>query len=104
MENISKKSKILAAISYVPFPPLFLIPLFAAKNDAFDEFHGKQGLVFFVVWFVFWIVTPIPLIAVVAYLGLILLIVGAIVAAVQSLLGRRWVCPFLGKYALRLKL
>jgi len=35
---------------------------------------------------------------------LILLIVGAIVAAVQSFLGRRWVCPLLGKYALRLKL
>lgn len=103
MENLSKKSKILAAISYVPFPPLFLIPLFAAKDGAFEGFHGKQGLVLFLAWFAVWIVSLIPLIAIVAYLGFLAIIVVAVIAFVRALLGNRWNIPLLGRYAQKLK-
>lgn len=103
MEIISKKSKILAAVSYIPFPPLFLIPLFVAKDDAFDEFHGKQGLIVFLAWFALWILGLIPLIAIISYLGFVVLIIAAIVAMVQALLGKRWEMPVLGRYAKKLK-
>jgi uncharacterized membrane protein len=103
MENITKKTKILAAISYIPFPPLFLIPLFISKNDGFDEFHGKQGLVLFLAWFVVWVVSLIPLIAIIAYLGFLALIISAVIAAVQAFLGNRWQIPLLGRYAVKLK-
>ena len=103
METVSKKSKILAAISYIPFPPLFLITLFAAPHDSFDEFHGKQGLVAFLACFVVWILSLVPLIAIVAYIGIIALAVAEIVAFVQAILGRRWSIPLLGRYAQKIK-
>ncbi len=104
METISKKSKILAAVSYIPFPPLFLIPLFAAKDDAFDEYHGKQGLMLFLAWFALWIVSLIPLVAIVAYAGFLVLIVASVIAFVQAVIGNRWEVPLLGRYAKRLQL
>ena len=39
-------NKAMAIISYLGF--LFLIPLFAAKNSRFAQFHVKQGLVLFI--------------------------------------------------------
>lgn len=104
METNSKKSKILAALSYVPFPPLFLIPLFAAKDDAFDEYHGKQGLLLFIAWFVVWIVSLIPLVAIIAYVGFLALLVISVIAFVQAMLGNRWEIPVLGDKARKLKL
>jgi len=103
MESVSKKSKILAAISYIPFPPLFLVTLFAAPHDSFDEFHGKQGLVVFLASFAVWILSLIPLIAIAAYLCVVALVVADIIALVQSLLGRRWPIPWLGRYAQKIK-
>lgn len=103
METVSKKSKILAVISYIPFPPLFLVTLFAAPHDSFAEFHGKQGLAIFLASFVVWILSLIPLIAIAAYLCVIALIVADIIAIVQSFLGRRWNIPVLGRYAQRIK-
>jgi uncharacterized membrane protein len=104
METISQKSKIMAALSYVPFPPLFLIPLFMAKDDAFDEYHGKQGLMLFLAWFAVWIVSLIPLIAIIAYIGFLALLVVAVIAFVQAILGNRWEVPVLGDKAKKLKL
>jgi uncharacterized membrane protein len=103
MENIDLKTKILAAVAYVPFPPLFIIPLLVAKKDSFAEFHGKQGLVVFLAWFALWLMGLIPVIALLAYLGFIALIVAAVVAVVQACLGKRWVMPLLGRYAEKLK-
>lgn len=103
MENIDLKNKILAVIAYIPFPPLFIIPLLIAKKDSFVEFHGKQGLVVFLAWFALWILGLIPLIAIVAYIGFVALIVAAIVAIVQTCLGKRWKMPLLGGYAEKLR-
>jgi len=103
METVSKKSKILAAISYIPFPPLFLVTLFAAPHDSFDEFHGKQGLVLFIASFVVWVLSLIPLIAIIAYLCVIAIVIIDIIAIAQSCLGHRWAIPFLGRYAQRIK-
>ena len=39
-------NKLLAAISYIGI--LFLVPLLAAKDDAFARYHANQGLVLFI--------------------------------------------------------
>lgn len=101
---VTTKEKVLAAVAYIPFPPLFLIPLLAGGNDSFVEFHGKQGLIVFLVWFALWILGLIPIIAIVAYIGFVALIVLAIVALVEACLGKRWELPLLGRWAKKLKL
>ncbi len=40
-----EEGKALAAVGYVG--PLFLVPLLAKKENAFCEYHGKQGAVLF---------------------------------------------------------
>jgi Chloroplast import component protein (Tic20). len=101
---VTKKEKILAAVAYVPFPPLFLVPLLMGRHDSFIEFHGKQGLVVFLAWFVLWIIGLIPIIAIVGYIGFVALIVMAIVAIVRTCMGQRWELPLLGRWAKKLKL
>ncbi len=103
METPSKKEKILAAVAYVPFPPLFLVPLLAAKNDSFAGFHGKQGLVVFLVWFALWLIGLIPHALAVAYAGFLALIVAAVFAVVKVFMGERWTIPLIGKYAHKLQ-
>ena len=39
-------NKLLAATSYIGI--LFLVPLLAAKDDAFARYHANQGLVLFI--------------------------------------------------------
>jgi uncharacterized membrane protein len=104
MENIDKKTKILAALSYIPFPPLFVIPLFISKKDTFVEFHGKQGFVVFLAWFGLWLLGLVPLVAVLSYFGFLALIVSAVIAIAKTWRAERWNIPLLGKYAEKIKL
>ena len=97
------KEKILAAVAYIPFPPLFLVPLLAAKDGSFAGFHGKQGLVVFLVWFVLWLIGLVPHILAIAYLGFLCLIVAAVFAIVKVFKGQRWEIPLLGRYARKLQ-
>ncbi len=103
MEKPSTKEKTMAVISYLPFPPLFIIPLMMAKNDSFAEFHGKQGMAIFLTWFILWIFGLVPIVAIAAYIGFVALIVGVIVGAAQAWAGKRWVMPVIGRYADKLK-
>ena len=75
MEN----NKIMAAISYIWI--LFLVPLFAAKDDAFARFHANQGLLLFLASIVLGIIGVIPVI------GTIIALVGGIVTFVFMILG-----------------
>ena len=75
MEN----NKLLAAISYIWI--LFLVPLFAAKDDAFARYHANQGLVLFLVSVALGIIALIPLI------GTIISIIGGIATFVFMILG-----------------
>ena len=75
MEN----NKIMAAISYIWL--LFLVPLFAAKDDAFARFHANQGLLLFLASIVLGIIGVIPVI------GTIIALVGGIVTFVFMILG-----------------
>jgi uncharacterized membrane protein len=102
--NTTKKERILSAVAYVPFPPLFLVPLLVGHDDSFVEFHGKQGLIVFLAWFALWILSNVPIIAIVAYAGFVALIVAAVIGFVQACLGKRWELPLLGRYAKLIRL
>jgi len=102
--TITLQEKIISAIAYVPFPPLFLVPLLVGHDDTFVEFHGKQGLVVFLAWFALWILSLLPFVAVLAYLGFLALLVAAVIGIVKTCQGKRWELPLIGRYAKRLKL
>ena len=74
-----ESNKIMAAISYIWI--LFLVPLFAAKDDAFARFHANQGLLLFLASIVLGIIGVIPVI------GTIIALVGGIVTFVFMILG-----------------
>ena len=102
METISIKRKILAALSYVPV--VFLISLLGWVNDDFIQFHGRQGLALFIVWFIFWALGLVPLLGLIIPLGYLVLLVIAIIGIATAFLGRKWVVPIIGKYAEKFRL
>ena len=102
METISFKRKILAALSYIPV--IFLIPLLGFVNDDFIQFHGKQGLALFLVWFVFWAFGLVPILGLIVPFGYLALLVVAVIGIASVFFGRRWVVPFVGKYAEKFRL
>jgi len=94
-----EENKVLAAIGYVWI--LCLVPLFLKRNSKFAQFHAKQGLVLFVVEIFGWLIFWIPLIG--WLLGLAVLVF-AVLGIMNSLQGRYWEMPLLGKYAQKINL
>ena len=91
MEN----NKLMAAISYVWI--LFLVPLFAAKDDPFARFHANQGLVLFLVSIALGIIAVIPFIGtIVSLIGGIVTFVFMILGIINALKGEMKPLPFIG--------
>ena len=74
-----ESNKLMAAISYIWI--LFLVPLFAAKDDAFARFHANQGLLLFLASIALGIIAIIP------FIGAIISAIGGIVTFVFMILG-----------------
>ena len=74
-----ESNKLMAAISYIWI--LFLVPLFAAKDDAFARYHANQGLVLFLASIALGIIAIIP------FIGVIISAIGGIVTVVFMILG-----------------
>lgn len=87
-EEDVRANKYIAALSYIGI--LFLVPLLLKTDSPFAQFHGKQGLVLAIVFFIgsffFWI----PVIGWAAFL--VVLIVD-IIALVRTLQGQAWEIP-----------
>ncbi len=92
-----KQSRGTAALSYVFL--LFLIPM-SKKDDAFCQFHAKQGLVMFVVWILVSFVAWLPLVGWIAWLSMLVI---NIMAIVKTLNGEKWEIPYLSTYAKKIK-
>ena|ERR1051325_11547587 len=92
-------NKVMAALSYLGI--LFLVPLLAAKNSKFAQFHAKQGMVMFVVDVVVSMVVWVPIVG--QLLGLALLVVN-VYAMYQAFQGNWWELPYLGQYAKKINL
>lgn len=103
-----EQSRLLSAIGYLP--PLFFVPMFFGKKDAFSMWHGKQGLIVAILAIGGGIVAPfvaalIPVIGglvVLAYnIFMVVLVVGG---AWHAYKGEKWELPLVGKFASQIKL
>lgn len=103
-----EQSRLFSAIGYLP--PLFFVPLFFGKKDAFSVWHGKQGLIVTVLSVAGGILSPfvaalIPVIGglvVLAYnIFMLVLVVGG---AWNAYKGEKWELPLVGKFAREIKL
>ncbi|MCX6811465.1 MAG: hypothetical protein NT039_02110 [Candidatus Berkelbacteria bacterium] len=100
-----EKNKGMAVLSYIGI--LCLIPLLAAKESKFAQFHAKQGLVLFLFEIVVGILYAIPVINVVMFfigwILYILVLILAIMGIVYTLQGKYWKMPVLGGLAEKFK-
>jgi uncharacterized membrane protein len=120
-QQIIEEGKIFALLAYLGI--LCLIPLLAKKDNKFAYFHAKQGLVLFIATIIVFFVLGIggfiigmvasmihgALGAIVGMLfGLLWLVFAlglfavAIIGIIQSLNGKYWEMPILGKYAAKI--
>jgi uncharacterized membrane protein len=109
MENFPRNTKdfeenrLLAAVGYLGI--LCLVPLLAKKDSAFCQFHGRQGLVIFIVWLILWACNIIPFLGQLIWiLGSLVVLILVILGIVHALNGEEWEVPVLGKYARQIKL
>lgn len=89
-----EQNKGVAAIGYIWI--LCFIPLLLKRDSKFAQFHGKQGLVLFIVEVVVGFIIWIPFIG--WLLGLATAIL-AIIGILQALQGNFWEMPLLGQFA-----
>ncbi len=103
-QEIIEEGKIYAFFGY--WGILFLVPILAKKDNDFAVFHGKQGLVLFVLEIIVSILGSIPYIGwfVIWPLGYIFCGVMAIIGMVQALSGKYWKMPLLGGFAEKIKI
>ena len=88
-------NKLLAAISYIGI--LFLVPLLAAKDDAFARYHANQGLVLFLVGIALGIIGVIPVVGtIIALVGGLATFVFAILGIINALKGEMKPLPLIG--------
>lgn len=123
---MDEKNKALAAIGYIPF--LCFIPIFAARDDEYAQFHGKQSLVLLIAYIIIslalWLISVIfggifghiPLIGFVFkvaawiahnFVGTILGIgyfILIIVSIVFATTGKDWHIPVISTYAKNLRI
>ncbi len=92
----------MSALAYIPV--VFLFPLLAWVGDEYIQFHGRQGLALFMVWFLFWMIGLIPLVGLIVPFGYLALFIVIIVGIANAFAGRKWVVPIVGKYAERFRL
>ena len=88
-------NKLLAAISYIWI--LFLVPLFAAKDDAFARFHANQGLLLFIASIILGIISIIPFVGpIISAIGGIVTFIFMILGIINALKGEMKPLPFIG--------
>jgi uncharacterized membrane protein len=124
-QQLIEEGKIFALLAYLGI--LCLVPLLAKKDNKFAYFHAKQGLVLFIVEVVLFIVIAIVsvvigiiggiighglgfitgILSLLLWLLWLLCVVGflalSIMGIVNSLNGKYWEMPVLGKYAQKFK-
>ena len=104
MEEISKKEEkdLTAVLSYLGI--LFLVPLLARKDNAFAQFHAKQGLVLFIAEVATMMIAWIPFIGwFVGFIAWIIWIVLSIIGIMNVLGGKQVPLPIIGKLAQKFK-
>ncbi len=109
MEDISKpgipKSEdknLIAILSYIGI--LFLVPLLAAKDNPFAQFHAKQGLVLFIAEIATMVIAWIPILGwLIGFVCWIIWLVLSIIGIINVVSGKQTPLPIIGKFAEKFK-
>jgi uncharacterized membrane protein len=96
-----QQNKIFAVLAYIGI--LVLIPLLAAKESKFAQYHAKQGLNLFIIGIIVWFITYLPsffidffFLSCLSGIAGILLFVLAILGIVNALNGEMKPLPVIG--------
>lgn len=89
-KNDIQDNKVTAALSYISI--LFIVPLFLKRNSKFCQFHGKQGLMVF-------IMELLGFVPVIGWMLFVLALLLSIVGVLRTLDGKYWKLPILGNFA-----
>ncbi len=93
----------IALLSYLGI--LVLVPLLAAKDDEFAQYHAKQGLTLFIAWIVGMFIGVVPIIGwalvPIIFLTCFVLFVIGIINVVKK---QKKELPIIGKYAKNFKI
>ncbi len=100
-------SKLIAAIGYIPF--LCILPLMSRTTDEYLAFHGRQGLLLTIISVAIGILSPFIALAI-PFVGLLVIwalnlvvLVAMIMAGWKAYNGEKWVLPYIGQFADKLK-
>lgn len=110
----------LAWLSYLGI--LFLVPMFASKDNKFSQFHARQGMVLCIVWVAWWLLmwiltfifvsladpysygtwsglwALVGILGIISFLGYIYLLIMAIIGLIKSATGKYWRMPIFGGF------
>ncbi len=101
-EKKEKGKDLIAILSYIGI--LFLVPLLASKDNAFAQFHAKQGLVLFIAEIATSLVARIPFIG--WFIGMtvwVIWLVLSIIGIINVVNGKQVSLPVIGKFAEKFK-
>lgn len=94
-----EENKVIAAIGYIWI--LCLVPLLLKKDSKFAQFHGKQGLILFIIDILGFVVYWIPFFGWLIALAFIIL---SILGILKALAGEYWEMPVIGQLAKKINL
>jgi len=107
MEEVTQKEEkkekdLISILSYIGI--LFLVPLLVRKDDAFAQFHAKQGLVLFIAEIATSLIAWIPFLGwFVGVICWIMWVILSIMGIMNVLNGKQSPLPVIGKFAKKLK-
>lgn len=89
---------VIAILSYIGI--LFLIPMLAAKDNEFAQYHAKQGLVLFIAEIATALIAWIPILGwIIGLIAWITWLILAITGITNVLGGKKKPLPLIGKFA-----
>lgn len=96
-------AKFFAAIGYLSF--LCFVPLLLKKENKFAQFHGKQGLVLFILEMAAAIMKVVPVLGdLVSTMAFVVFGVLSLIAIVKVLMGEYWEMPVIQEISNRISL
>jgi len=98
----SGDKNMIAIFSYIGI--LFLVPLLAAKDSPFAQFHAKQGLVLFIAEIATMLIAWIPIIGwLIGFIAWIIWLVLSIIGIINVVSGKQKPLPIVGGFAEKFK-
>lgn len=95
-----EKNKVMGILAYLGI--LVLVPLLAAKESPFAQYHANQGLILFIAGIIVGAAAAVPIIGwfLIAPIGSIFLFVLAIMGLINAAQGEMKPLPLIGHYTI----